>query len=568
MTTFASGTDTLTRDALTVLQPGFTGTTAPDWLLRRLGEGLASVGLFGRNIASPDQLAALTAQLRVERDDVLVAIDEEGGDVTRLEVRTGSSFPGNHALGAVDDVALTEEVALELGRRLAACGVNLNWAPSADVNSNPANPVIGVRSFGADTGLVARHTAAYVRGLQAAGVAACTKHFPGHGDTAVDSHHALPRIDADLSVLQSRELVPFRAAIAAGSLAVMSAHILVPALDPDRPATLSRRILTGLLREELGYEGLIVTDGMEMQAIAATYGIERGSVLAIAAGADAICVGGGLADDDTVRRLRDALVSAVRSGELPEERLADAANRVRALAEWTAAAAAARKASPAASGPVVGSSANGLNSSNGSNSSGGTGGASGTGGVNGTGGADVTSRANGTAGTGGTGSPDGAGGSRGAGGGTARTADVGLVAARRALTVTRSASYTPLTEAPYVAALTPVANIAVGDETPWGVAAELARLLPGTETGSFTGEDAGSSALAAAAGRPLVAVVRDEHRHPWMTAALDALLASRPDTVVVEMGVPQSAPRGALHIATHGAARVCGRAAAEIIAGA
>lgn len=145
---------------------------------------------------------------------------------------------------------------------------------------------------------------------------------------------------------------------------------------------------------------------------------------------------------------------------------------------------------------------------------------------------------------------------------------MGLVAARRALTVTRSASYTPLTEAPYVAALTPVANIAVGDETPWGVAAELARLLPGTETGSFTGEDAGSSALAAAAGRPLVAVVRDEHRHPWMTAALDTLLASRPDTVVVEMGVPQSAPRGALHIATHGAARVCGRAAAEVIAGA
>ncbi len=150
VTTLASGTDTLTRDALTVLQPGFTGTTAPDWLLRRLGQGLASVGLFGRNIASPEQLAALTAQLRAERDDVLVAIDEEGGDVTRLEVRTGSSFPGNHALGAVDDVDLTREVAAELGRRLAACGVNLNWAPSADVNANPDNPVIGVRSFGAD----------------------------------------------------------------------------------------------------------------------------------------------------------------------------------------------------------------------------------------------------------------------------------------------------------------------------------------------------------------------------------------------------------------------------------
>ncbi|MFJ4620505.1 glycoside hydrolase family 3 protein [Streptomyces sp. NPDC088812] len=493
MTTIASGTDTLTRDALTVLQPGFPGTTAPDWLLRRLGEGLASVGLFGRNIASPDQLAALTAQLRAERDDVLVAIDEEGGDVTRLEGRTGSSFPGNHALGAVDDVDLTRRVAHELGRRLAECGVNLNWAPSADVNSDPANPVIGVRSFGADPGLVARHTAAYVTGLQSAGVAACTKHFPGHGDTAVDSHHALPRIDVPAAVLPDRELIPFRAAIGAGTRAVMSAHILVPALDPVRPATLSRRILTGLLREELGYDGLIVTDGMEMRAVAGTYGIERGSVLAIAAGADAICVGGGLADDETVRRLRDALTTAVRTGELPEERLADAARRVRALARWTASA------------PTA---------------------------------ADEAER------------------------------DVGLAAARRALRVTGADGFTPLTEAPYVAALTPVANIAVGDETPWGVAAELARLLPGTGTGSFAGEHAGRAALAAAGERRIVAVVRDEHRHPWMAAALDTLLAARPDTLVVEMGVPQAAPRGALHLATHGAARVCGRAAAEVIAGA
>ncbi|MFJ2238663.1 glycoside hydrolase family 3 protein [Streptomyces sp. NPDC087859] len=493
MTTFASGTDTLTRDALTVLQPGFTGTTAPDWLLRRLGEGLASVGLFGRNISSPDQLSALTAQLRAERDDVLVAIDEEGGDVTRLEVRTGSSFPGNHALGAVDDVDLTREVAFELGRRLAACGVNLNWAPSADVNSNPDNPVIGVRSFGASADLVARHTAAYVTGLQSAGVAACTKHFPGHGDTAIDSHHALPRIDVDLPVLMSRELSPFRAAIAAGSRAVMSAHILVPALDPEHPATLSHKVLTDLLRGELGYEGLIVTDGMEMRAIAGTYGIERGSVLAVAAGADAICVGGGLADDETVRRLRDALVSAVRSGELPEERLADAAERVRSLARWTAAASAA---DPQAE-------------------------------------------------------PD---------------PEVGLRAARRALTLT-GVNPAPLTEPPYVAAFTPVANFAVGDETPWGVAAELTRLLPGTETGSFAGEGAGMAALAAAGRRRIVAVVRDEHRHPWMTAALDSVLRSRPDTIVVEMGVPQAPARGALHIATHGAARVCGRAAAEVIAG-
>ncbi|WP_329401638.1 glycoside hydrolase family 3 protein [Streptomyces melanogenes] len=496
MTTIARSTDTLTRDALTVLQPGFVGTTAPDWLLRRIGEGLTSVGLFGRNIATADQLAALTAQLRSERDDVLVAIDEEGGDVTRLEVRTGSSFPGNLALGSVDDTDLTRAVAHELGRRLAACGVDLNWAPSADVNSNPDNPVIGVRSFGADPQLVARHTAAYIEGLQSAGVAACTKHFPGHGDTAVDSHHALPRIDVDLDTLHARELVPFRAAIAAGSKSVMSAHILLPALDPTRPATLSPRVLTGLLREELGYDGLIVTDAVEMQAIASTYGIERGSVLAIAAGADALCVGGGLADEDTVLRLRDALVAAVRAGELPESRLADAAARVRALAAWT------RQARGNAAGP-------------------------------------------------------------GAAEGAAPGADIGLVAARRALRVTGSVA--SLSSPPYVASFTPVANIAVGDETPWGVGVELAGLLPGTVTGTYGPAADPAAVLAAAGGRRIVAVVRDEHRHPWMSAALSALLSARPDTVVVEMGVPQAAARGSVHIATHGAARVCGRAAAEAL---
>ncbi|MFE7777783.1 glycoside hydrolase family 3 protein [Streptomyces sp. NPDC057445] len=505
MTTLAHRTDTLTRDALAVLQPGFVGTTAPDWLLRRIGEGLSSVGLFGRNISSPGQLASLTSQLRAERDDVLVAVDEEGGDVTRLEVRTGSSFPGNHALGSVDDAELTRAVAAELGRRLAACGVDLNWAPSADVNSNPNNPVIGVRSFGSDPQLVARHTAAYVEGLQSAGVAACTKHFPGHGDTAVDSHHALPRIDVELDTLHARELLPFHSAIATGSKSVMSAHILLPALDPDRPATLSPQILTGLLRQELGFDGLIVTDGMEMQAIAATYGIERGSVLAIAAGADAICVGGGLADEDTVLRLRDALVAAVHKGELPEERLADAAARVRALADWTRGA----RARGAASEPGAASQE-----------------------------------------------------------GTAPGTEIGLIAARRAVRVTPGERpFAPLTSAPYVAAFTAVANIAVGDETPWGVAAELARLLPGTETGTYTDASPADDILRAAGSRPLVAVVRDVHRHAWMAEALDALLAARPDTIVVEMGLDQAPPRGALHVATLGAARVCGVAAAEVICG-
>ncbi|NGO70715.1 glycoside hydrolase family 3 protein, partial [Streptomyces boncukensis] len=511
-------TDTLARDALAVLQPGFTGTAAPAWLLRRLDEGLASVGLFGRNIDSPGQLATLTARLREVRPDVLVAIDEEGGDVTRLEARTGSSFPGNLALGRVDDTELTRTVANELGSRLAAAGVNLNWAPAADVNSNPGNPVIGVRSFGGDPALVARHTVAYVDGMQSAGVAACVKHFPGHGDTAVDSHHAMPRVDADLETLHSRELVPFRAAVAAGAKGVMSAHILLPALDPTRPGTLSPGVLTGLLRAPeseggLGHQGLIITDGMEMRAISATYGLERGTVLAITAGADAICVGGGLAGEDTVLRLRDALVRAVRDGGLREERLADAAARVRALADWGRAA----RSAPA---PPV------------------------------------------------------------------RQPGVGLEAARRALRVVGDGAYEPPTEPVFVAAFTPMANIAVGDETPWGLGAELERMLPGTKTATYDdpgdpsgaddaggAEDSGGAGelargvLQAADGRRIVAVVRDAHRHAWMSAALDRLVAARPDTVVVEMGVPQAAPRGALHIATHGAARVCARAAAEAIAG-
>src|SRR5690606_36143995 len=140
-------------------------------------------------------------------------------------VRTGSSFPGNHALGAVDDTGLTRDVARELGRRLAACGVNFNWAPSADVNANPANPVIGVRSFGGDTDLVSRHTAAYVEGLQSTGVAACAKHLPGHGDTNVDSHHALPHIDLDATTVHHREQRPLRSARAARAREVMRAHL-------------------------------------------------------------------------------------------------------------------------------------------------------------------------------------------------------------------------------------------------------------------------------------------------------------------------------------------------------
>ncbi len=515
MSTAVSDSDTLTRDALAVLHPTFTGTTgAPDWLLRQLDNGMTGVGVFARNIVSVEQLAQLTAQLRAVHPELVVAVDEEGGDVTRLEVHTGSSFPGNHALGAVDDAELTRAVATEIGHRLAACGVSVNWAPSADVNSDPDNPVIGVRSFGDDPRLVARHTAAYVDGLQSAGVAACVKHFPGHGNTNIDSHLALPRIDVGLDTLRARELVPFQAGIAAGTRCVMSAHIVIPALDPGRPGTLSRAVLTELLRAPvadggLGFDGVIYTDGMEMRAVTDTYGLDRGSVLAIAAGADAVCVGGTPSDETQVLWLRDALVRAVRDGELPEERLHDAAERVRELGRWTVTTAAAARARGA--GPC-----------------------------------DEVSA-------------------------------LGLAAARRALRVTHPGAEpaAPLTRPPYVAAFTPVANQAAGSQTPWGVAAELDRLLSGTRSGEHTRvevERLGIAAaieelLRAADDRPVVAVVRDVHRHPWMAEALRALLAARPDTAVIEMGVPHAPPVGAPHVATHGAARACARAAAEAVTG-
>ena len=529
----------LTRLAATVLQPGFVGTTVPDWVRRSLAEGLGGVVLFARNVESPAQVAALTAELRAERPDVIVAIDEEAGDVTRFESRHGSSRPGNLALGAVDDVALTESVAHDLGRDLAHAGITLDYAPDTDVNSNPDNPVIGVRAFGAEPDLVARHSAGFVTGLQRAGVAACAKHFPGHGDTSVDSHHSVPVIDRDRAQLEACELVPFRAAIAAGVQSVMTGHLLVPAYDSELPATLSPRILTGLLREELGFAGLIVTDGIEMQGVRRTYGFAGATVRALAAGADAVCVGGDNADERTATRLRDAIVAAVRSGALTESRLHDAAERVQRLADWTLRMQTAIGARAVAD--AAGSTVRDVAVLGGSPAAGGPAKA----------GAAV------------------AGGAAAVGGSA-----VGLAAARRAVKVTAGAGAPelPLERAPHVVEFAPPRNIAIGEETPWGVGDPLGDLLPGTTSVRLSAEDlAGvrdpaAKVLAGTAGRPLVLVVRDVHRHPWIAAALASTLAVRPDAIVVEMGVPV-AISGGLHIATYGATRACGQAAAEVIAG-
>lgn len=322
-----SGTEQL---ALRCILPGFVGTSVPEWVRRRAAEGLGGVVLFARNVESPEQLAALDASLHSERPELLIAIDEEGGDVTRLEARTGSSFPGNLALGAAGDPALTTKVANAMGAELAELGIDLDLAPVADVNTNPNNPVIGVRSFGSDAGSVARQTAAWVTGLQSAGVAACAKHFPGHGDTAVDSHVALPVAEADP---HDGALEPFRAAIAAGVQAIMSAHIVVPALDAA-PATISRRVMTGLLRDELGFDGAAITDGLEMRALSGGHTVAEGAVLALIAGCDGLCVGGGLAGEATVAEIKRAVVDAVETGRLSRERLEEAAARIDALAAW------------------------------------------------------------------------------------------------------------------------------------------------------------------------------------------------------------------------------------------
>ena len=303
------------------LLAGFDGLEPPDDLLEWVERGLGGVVLFGKNVRDSEQLRRLTAGLEVARPGVVVAVDEEGGDVTRLEAGTGSSYPSHLALGTVDDVELTRSVAGSLGAKLRRHGINLDLAPVADVNTNPDNPVIGVRSFGADAERVSRHVVAFVEGLHGAGVAACAKHFPGHGDTSADSHLELPVAGGDLRA----HLAPFRAAIAAGVDAIMTAHIVVPELGPE-PATINPKAIR-LLRQGLGFEGAIVTDAVEMRGVAALAGPEEAAVRALEAGVDAICLG----HDLPLEPVHAAIEAAVASGRLSFDRLASAAGRVRKI---------------------------------------------------------------------------------------------------------------------------------------------------------------------------------------------------------------------------------------------
>ena len=317
-----------------VLIPPFPGTTPPPWILRALERGLAGVTLFGPNVVG--DTAALSAALRsAAAVEPVIAIDEEGGDVTRVAYAEGSPYPGNAALGVVDDVALTQGVYAAIGGDLARLGINIDLAPCADVLVPGGSAVVGTRSFGSDPGLVARHVTAAVAGLQGAGLAACAKHFPGHGSAAADSHLTLATVSGTLAELRARDLPPFAAAIAAGSLAIMPGHLRVPELTGDLPATFSQAAVLGLLRGELGFDGVVISDGMEMKAASGAFGIPKAAVLAVTAGVDLLCLGRDT-DEAMYYAVRAALADAVASGQLDGDRLAEAADRVAALRAWLA----------------------------------------------------------------------------------------------------------------------------------------------------------------------------------------------------------------------------------------
>ena len=525
--------DDADRLAHRVIMASFAGPTVPEWIRGRLAAGLGSVCLFGSNLPTglDTDVRSLTDALHAAGPDCLVAVDEEGGDVTRLDQGTGSDLPGNAALGAVADPALTRAIAAGLGQRLAAAGIDLDLAPDADINSAPDNPVIGVRSFGAQPAQAAEHVAAFVTGLQEAGVAACAKHFPGHGDTTVDSHLGLPIVGAGMDLLARRELLPFAAAVRAGAAAVMTAHLLVPAVDGAQPATTSAAVL-GLLRRGLGFRGVICTDALDMVGISGPDGygsVPRAAVAALAAGADLLCLGpghGDAVDDELVGTVVAAIRRALAAGRLDAERLAGSVARVDTLAERTR-----RRVGP--------------------------------------------------------GGPDSTDGGRPASRRLARS-----VAAR----AIRVSGAVPDLAGARVIRLRTAAGVAAG-EIPWGIGPALAARLPGTTTldlnpppdGREPNPDASTDTIVANGirtevdtststststsvdvdtDRPLVAVVRDAHRHPWVSRWLAAAAARRPDLVVVEMGWPGPVDLpGCCQVWTYGASRVAAEAAADLLAG-
>ncbi|HSK68445.1 MAG TPA: glycoside hydrolase family 3 protein, partial [Candidatus Limnocylindria bacterium] len=296
---------------------------------------------FGNNVADFGSARRLNAELDgIIRENCagvppLVSVDHEGGRVMRFGAGF-TWFPSQMALGAADDEALTEAVGRAMGAELRAAGFNLSFSPVLDVLRRGSPGFVGIRAFGASPDAAARHGAAMARGLQGAGVMACAKHFPGHGDTEADSHYGLPKVDKPREALDAMELRPYRGLVGESAAdAVMTTHILFPALEPrDVPATMSEATVTGVLRGDLGFTGMVVTDGMQMGAIAAHYGMARGCVEAVKAGCDLLAVGtGGAGSRDAQAACLEAVYRAVLQGEIPMERIDGAVARILRLKE-------------------------------------------------------------------------------------------------------------------------------------------------------------------------------------------------------------------------------------------
>ena len=328
------------RDIGQLLIGSLPGATIPAEL-RSLARdfGLGGVILFARNIEAPEQVAELAGDLQTLATDVplWVSVDQEGGRVARLKAPF-TEWPPMAVLGRSGDVALASRFASALAAELRAVGITLDYAPVLDIHTNPANPVIGDRALAADADLVARLGAAIVRGLQDNGVAACGKHFPGHGDTSADSHLDLPIVDHPPDRIRRVELVPFREAVKADVAFIMTAHVLIPSLDEHNPATLSRRIVSELLRGEVGFNGVLLSDDLEMQALARTFDPAEAAVRAIAAGCDGVLVCRAQATDrsrdiDVQAEVLEALVHAVEDGRIAYKQLDDTLRRLRRAKE-------------------------------------------------------------------------------------------------------------------------------------------------------------------------------------------------------------------------------------------
>ena len=323
----------LRRQIGQLLIAGFDGHQIPPELRSMAKEfGLGGVIVFGRNIDEPEQVAELAfdAARLVPELPAWVSVDQEGGRVARLKPPF-TEWPPMATLGRSGEVKLAERFARALAAELKAVGITLDYAPVLDIHTNSKNPVIGDRALAEKAEDVARLGAAIVRALQGSGIAACGKHFPGHGDTSADSHFELPLVEHPPDRLRRVEFLPFKAAIEAGVATIMTAHVLVPSLDEKRPASLSRKVVFDVLRDELHYEGVILSDDLEMKAIAAGYAVPEAAVMAIEAGCDGVLICSG--DHATQAAALEALVHAVEQERLPYGRVEDALNRQRRAKE-------------------------------------------------------------------------------------------------------------------------------------------------------------------------------------------------------------------------------------------